>query len=75
MGLPEMIKMGALSCQVCVPQDWTDEQVVKFAEREYPCGTTCGWVICKEGHRLLGDSHERVPCVSNAGYVHIVLVA
>lgn len=61
--------------QVCVPVDWTDEQVKDFAETAYPCGTEFGWVIRKEGDEALAGDAERVPCQSRAGMVHVMLDA
>ena len=73
---PVVTKPGfALDMQVCVPSDWTDEQVIAFAEREWPCGTTHGWQIRREGDPYLSGSPERNPCAERWGYVHIMLDA
>lgn len=71
----EVTKRGMLDMQVCVPADWTDEQAVAFAERAYPCGTTNGWVIRREGDEALAGDPERRPCEKRAGHVHIMLDA
>ena len=68
-------KHGLLDMQVCVPKDWTDEQVIEFAEQKYPCGTTNGWHIRREGHELLSGSPERVQCAQDQSSVHIMLDA
>lgn len=68
-------KVGVLSMQVCVPTDWTDEQVTNFANQENLCGTTSGWVIRKQGDKGLAGHDERVPCSSVADHVHIMLDA
>lgn len=70
----EVTKYGFLDMQVCVPSDWTDEQVSEFAESSYPCGTEAGWSIRKkvEGNP---DYPERVPCQERDGFVHIMLDA
>lgn len=73
--LPEVTKIGALDMQVCIPADWTDEQVKEFADKENPCGTDFGWVIRKQGSELLNGSGERVKCAEREGYVHIMLDA
>lgn len=65
-----------LDMQVCVPSDWTDEQVIEFANRKNPAGTTHGWFITKEGDEVLQDSHERVQCSGpngREGFVHVML--
>ena len=71
----EMTRMGALSCQVCVPDDWTDAQAIEFAEEKYPCGTEHGWAIRRQGDKALAGCDERVKCVGIDGHVHIMLDA
>jgi hypothetical protein len=71
----EVTKYGSLDMQVCVPDDWTDEQVGIFAEQRYPCGTTAGWQIRREGEESLQGAKERTPCEKRPGHVHIMLDA
>jgi hypothetical protein len=71
----EVIRHGALDMQVCVPADWTDEMVRAFAEGQYPCGTTNGRQIRREGDEMLRGASERGACASIAGHVHVVLDA
>jgi hypothetical protein len=71
----EVTHHGAFDLQVCVPDDWTDEQARDFAERKYPCGTSAGWQIRREGDPMLGGAPERVKCEGRAGHVHIMLDA
>lgn len=71
----EVTKQGALDMQVCVPADWKDEQVVEFAESQYPCGTTAGWQIRREGSELLAGAKERTPCEKRKEHVHVMLDA
>jgi hypothetical protein len=68
-------KRGFLDMQVCVPSDFTDDQVVAFAEQDNPCGTTNGWQIRRQGSERLSGCDERVPCESREGHVHIMLEA
>lgn len=72
---PEVTKRSFLSMQVCVPENWTDEQVAEFAEADYPCGTTGGWRIRKEGDPACNGYPERNPCEDREGCVHIMLDA
>lgn len=72
---PQVTYHGPLDMQVCVPNSWTDEEVVAFAERKNPCGTTNGWKIRKQGDPALRGANERVACSDFAGYVHIMLDA
>lgn len=61
--------------QVCVPMDWTDEQVKSFADRSNLCGTEHGWGIRRQGSEMLAGADERVMCSSRLGCVHVMLDA
>ncbi len=69
----EVTHLGILDMQVCVPSTYTDEQVLEFAEKENPCGTTNGWQIRRQGSKLLAGSDERVRCQTHQTNVHIML--
>lgn len=75
MTIPEVTRIGALDMQVCVPEDWTDEQVVTFANAENCCGTELGWQIRREGSPLLAGAPERRPCADREAFVHVMLDA
>lgn len=68
-------RRGMLDCQVCVPKDWSDDQVKSFADKANPCGTECGWSIRREGDKALSGDPERVPCEQRDGFIHIMLDA
>jgi len=72
---PEVSRWGFLSMQVCVPKDFTNKQVLDFAEEANPCGTANGWTIRKEGNKDLSGMPERNPCEQREGCVHIILDA
>ena len=75
----QVIGKYPLGVQVCVPDNWTDDQVTEFANLEVLCGVSTGWLIRKEGHRLLAGDPERAPCGGHGGgpgregFVHIML--
>ena len=71
----EVTKFGVLDMQVCVPKEWSDEEVLDFANTQNPCGTTNGWFIRKEGDKALGGDPERNQCAKYKGNVHIMLDA
>lgn len=71
----EVTRRGALDMQVCVPADWTDEQVKSFADRANLCGTEHGWAIRKQGDPALAGCDERVKCHDRENHVHIMLDA
>ena len=75
MNEPEVTYEGLMDMQVCVPEDWTDKQVVQFANESYECGTTNGWFIRKEGDPSLSGDPERQLCDDREGCVHIMLDA
>lgn len=68
----EITHFSMFDIQVCVPDTWTDEQILGFAPI---CGTTHGWNIRKEGCRDLAGMPERNPCEKRKGFVHIMLDA
>jgi hypothetical protein len=76
MSQAEVTRAGVLDMQVCVPQDWTDEQVKDFADTSNPCGTTAGWQI-RTDPKLLAGCKVRQPCESDLrdGFVHVTLDA
>ncbi len=74
-GTPTVTMTCLFGVQICVPSDWTDEQVLELAEKEYPCGTEDGWRIRREGSPLLDGQPERVQCADDPGMVHIMLDA
>lgn len=71
----EVTRHGALDMQVCVPAEWTDEEVKAFADRENLCGTSNGWVIRRQGDPALAGAPERIQCEGRDGHVHIMLDA
>lgn len=68
----EITMSGLLDMQVCVPSNWTDKQIERFAKTN-PCGTTHGWQIRKQGGNLLEGDKERVNCADRSGHVHVML--
>lgn len=59
---PQVIRLGGFDMQVCVPEEYTDDQVIALAEFANPCGTKAGWSIRKTGSPQLEDEPERNPC-------------
>ena len=72
---PVVTRIGLLDMQVCIPTDWSDEQIAAFAELGQPCGTTHGWQIRRQGDKALSGDDERVPCGERPGFVHVMLDA
>ncbi len=61
--------------QVCVPENWTDEEVKEFANDEKECWTGNGWAIVRKGNKALDGGPEREPCADQPGFVNIKLEA
>ena len=69
-----MIYSGLLDMQVCVPKEYADEEVVKFANSVNPSGIcTSQWQIIKEGSKYLNGDPERVQCLDHEENVHMML--
>ena len=71
----QVTKAGFLSMQVCVPAEWTDNQIKDFAYRDNPCGTSNGWIIRRTGDDALAGASERVTCLKLNDHVHVMLDA
>lgn len=70
---PEVTRIGLASLQVCVPREFTDEQVEAFANGAQMTGLDHGWSIRREGDSALAGAHERVDCEGRSGCVHVML--
>lgn len=75
VNVPQVTRLGILDMQVCVPAEWTDSEVISFANTENHCGTENGWQIRRQGCPALGGMPERNPCNDRQGFVHIMLDA
>jgi hypothetical protein len=73
MSEAEVLRHSLLNLQVCVPEEWCDDEIVAFAESECPCGTTNGWFVSTE--QLPSGDEPRVACANRDGFVHVVLMA
>lgn len=73
MSAPQVTARRLASIQVCVPQDYTDDEVVKFANGRDPTGLDHGWEIRRQGDPSLRGDAERVCCAMRPGFVHLVL--
>lgn len=71
----EIVHAGFLDIQVCVPHEWTDEEVKTFADSNHPCGTENGWQITRAGDEVLKGAEERETCATYDDFVHIMLQA
>lgn len=70
---PTITHTSASQLQVCVPFNWKDEQVKRFADEKQPLGLESGWTIRKEGNLKLTGMPERQACTSRIGFVHIMM--
>lgn len=70
---PQIVRTGALDMQVCVPIEWSDDEIVSFANLENPAGTENGWHI-RTDPELLAGCPVRNPCgIYHATKAHVTL--
>lgn len=63
-----------LTMQLCAPHDATDEAIVQAAEQSYPCGTTNGWYVVKDGDSYLAPGvPSRVQCANDPTRIHVIV--
>jgi hypothetical protein len=78
---PTVVQTGPLHMVVCVPQEYTDNQVEIYANYISPCGTTEGWKIRRSKGAMVNldkvqsDYFERVECGEKPRFVHVLLEA
>ena len=66
------LKISLCSMQVCVPEDWSDEQIEQFSNISWPTGIQHRWKVRKDPELLDGDP-ERNPCSDKGRMVHVML--
>jgi len=71
--MSQVTRVGIFDMQVCVPAEWTDEQVERFANSMNPAGTDLGWTIRRSDNPAQYGAPERVVCASDPTRVHIML--
>ena len=71
---PLVLKSALVDMQVCVPESFTDKEVIEFANRENSSGTQDGWSIRSPDDPAQNGDPIRVDCRGRSGYVHIMLV-
>jgi hypothetical protein len=69
----EVTKTGLVDMQVCVPEDYTDEQAEQFANDANPSGLDHGWRLRTADDPAQAGAPIRVKCRDRAGHVHIML--
>lgn len=70
---PQVLKVGLVTMQVCVPSGWTDEQIVEYANQKAMTGLDHGWSIIRNGDAALGSYPERNQCEQRKECVHVLL--
>ena len=66
---PQVIARTVFGIGVCVPEDWTDTQILEFVEADSPCGTVGGWHIKRDC-----PAHKNfIDCEDRPGFVHVAV--
>lgn len=65
-----VLRLGIVDMQVCVPSDWTNDQIVEFANRN---GYYSGNYSLREDAELLAGCPIRNPCEKDESRVHVTL--
>lgn len=69
----EVTRVSIFDMQVCVPEDYTDDQAERFANTANPAGTMGGWRMREADDPAQAGAAIRVPCRDRPGHVHIML--
>lgn len=70
---PNLVRCSVFFIQICVPKEYTDEEVITAAEKLNPSGTHRGWRIAKQGSEPLNGGDERCQCEKHKENVHVTL--
>lgn len=71
----KILKVGALSLRVCVPDNVSATDIEAAANLACPCGTALGWKVAAADSKSLGDCDPRIVCAEDPSRVHVVLDA
>ena len=74
MAEAQIIRIGFFQMQLCVPKEFSDKEIIEFAERENPAGTQNGWNLVRDGDEILGGDSARVQCLEIEDNIHVVVV-
>lgn len=70
-----IVRESLFNCIVCVPKEWTDDEAYTWVNTHHVCGTERGWIMCKQGDKMLHGTDERVQCTKYPENVHIMFAA
>lgn len=70
---PELIGSRLVSVQVCVPDNWSNDQVIDFVQRMPVSWEKEAWEVRKDGDVLLCGHPAKTPCKKKPGYIHMFL--
>jgi hypothetical protein len=73
MAEPNVPRRGLLDLQVCVPVEYTDEQIEQFANAAEPTGIESSWHMRSADDPAQAGAPIRVPCTKHPENVHVML--
>lgn len=71
---PLIIDETTYALALCGSSEWTESEILAYAEEHRPAGTSRGWALVSEGDSRLGGSRQRTPCPDTGRVaVHVVV--
>jgi hypothetical protein len=72
-----ILRIGLDTMRICVPKDWTEEQILAWAKAQEPMtirdSEFPSWKICRNGCAALAGTEERIVCEASPDHVHHLL--
>ena len=68
-----VLRMNLCGLRVCVPREWSNDEITDFANTERPTGIKSCWVVAENGASVLGGDQARIRCADDREKVHVVL--
>lgn len=73
-GQPAVVRSSLLWMQVCVPKDWSEEQITNWANINSPTGISSQWELTTLGHALEHGYERCAQCDRFGSHHHMLMV-
>lgn len=68
---PYIVQQDASTLVVCVPDDWTNDEIRTYANVACDRGLSHGWLLRSDDTE--NEMEFRIPCCSRESHVHVLL--